>query len=72
MVLPLVPVAVQVSGGLAVNVTARPDEAVACAVLVLPTDSEPSKVIGPMVWLPCPTGTVSVACGAGVKVSLPA
>jgi hypothetical protein len=49
------PLTVQTAGVVELNVTARPDVAVALAVVVPPTASVAgAKVIAPMVWLVLP------------------
>jgi hypothetical protein len=60
-VLPFVPLVVQTPGVLEVKVTAKPDVAVALAVVVPPTISVAGlKLIAPIVWLPLPTMKVCV------------
>ena len=56
MVAPLVPLAVQTKGVVDVKVTARPEVAVALAVVVPPTLTVAGvNVIAPIVWLAAPT-----------------
>jgi hypothetical protein len=69
----VLPLSVQIAGLALPKLTARPEVAVALAVVVPPTARLAGvKLIGLMVWLPWLTAMVCVLCGAAAKVPSPA